>query len=47
MVQGRNFREAVKASEQDTLEVLVDLFDCLESLEPQRTSKVISRYEEL
>ena len=32
--QMTSFREAVKASEQDALEMLVDLFDWLDGLEP-------------
>ena len=47
MGKGHFFREAVKASEQDTLETLVDLFDWLDGLEPQPTSEVVSRYEKL
>ncbi len=45
IAQGHIFRDAVKTSERDTLEMLVDLFDWLESLEPQQTSEVVSRYE--
>ena len=47
MGQGHIFREVVKASEQDALEMLVDLFDWLDGLEPQPTSEVVSRYEKL
>ena len=36
----------VKASEQDSLEMLVNLFDWLDSLERQPTSEVVSRSEE-
>ena len=45
MGQGHSFREAVRASEQDTLEMLVDFFDWLDGLEPQPTSEVVYRYE--
>ena len=45
MGQEHIFREVVKASEQDTLEMLVELFDWLDSLDPQPTSEVVSRYE--
>ena len=45
--QGHIFREAVKASEQDTLEMLVDLFEWLDRLEPQPTSEAVSWYEKL
>ena len=41
------FKEAVKASEQDALEMLVDLFDWLDGLEPQPTTKSVSLYEQL
>jgi hypothetical protein len=40
------FREAVKASEQDALEMLVDLFDWLDRLEPQPTTTSVSLYEQ-
>jgi hypothetical protein len=40
------FREAVKASEQDALEMLVDLFDWLDRLEPQPTTRTVSLYEQ-
>jgi len=40
------FREAVKASEQDALEMLVDLFDWLDRLEPQPTTKAVSLYQQ-
>ena len=46
MGRGHIFREVVKASEQDSLEMLVDLFDWLDGLECQPTSEVVSRYEE-
>ena len=39
-----DFRRAVKAAEQETLGVLVDLFDWLDRLEPQPTADVVSRY---
>ena len=45
--QRRYFKEAVKASEQDALEMLVDLFDWFDRLEPQPTTKTISLYEQL
>ena len=41
------FKEVVKASEQDALEMLVDLFDWLDGLEPQPTTKTVSLYEHL
>ena len=41
------FKEAVKASEQDALEMLVDLFDWLDGLEPQPTTMTVSLYEQL
>ncbi len=47
MGQGRNFREEVKASEQDAFEMLVDLFDWLDSLERQPASEVVSRYQDI
>ena len=47
MGRGRFFREAVKASEQDTLEMLVDLFEWLDGLEPQPTSEVVAHYDKL
>ena len=47
MGQGRIFREVVKASEQDTLDMLVDLFDWLDGLEPQPISEIVSRFEKL
>ena len=37
----------MKASERDTLEMLVDLFDWLDGLEPQPTSGVVSHCEKL
>jgi len=40
--QVRDFREAVEASEQDTLEMLVDLFGWLDSLKPQPTTSRLS-----
>jgi len=40
--QMRDFREAVKGSEQDALEMLVDIFDWLDSLEPQPTPRILS-----
>ena len=47
MSQAHIFRDVVEASEQDALEMLGDLFVWLESLEPQPTSGVVSRYEKL
>jgi len=40
--QMRDFRESVKGSEQDALEVLVDIFDWLDSLEPQLSPRFLS-----
>ena len=37
----------MKASEQDALEMLVDLFDWLDGLESQPTTKSVSFYEQL
>ena len=45
MGQGHIFREAVKASEQEALEMLGELFGWLDSLEPQPIPEVVSRYE--
>ena len=39
-----DFRSAVKSAEEETLGVLVDLFDWLDRLEPQPTADVVSRY---
>jgi len=39
------FRKAVKASEKDALETLVDLFDWLDGLEPQPITRIVSLYE--
>ena len=41
-----DFRKAVKGSEQNALEMLVDLFDWLDSLEPQLTASTVSLYDE-
>ncbi len=38
-----DLRNAVKASEQDALEMLVKLFDWLDSLEPRGTTKIATR----
>ena len=38
-------RSEVKAAEEDALRMLVNLFDWLDSLRPQPTSAVVSRYE--
>ena len=40
-----DFRKAVKGGEQDAMEMLVDLFDWLASLEPQPTTGIMSLYE--
>jgi hypothetical protein len=40
-----DFRNAVKAGEQDALEMLVDLFDWLYDLEQQPTTGIVSHYE--
>ena len=45
MGQRHIFREAVKASEQEALEMLWELFGWLDSLEPQPMPEVVSRYE--
>ena len=45
--QRTSFREAVKASEQDTLEMLVDLFDWSDGLEPQPITKVGSLHQRI
>jgi len=45
--QMRDFREAVEASEQDALEMLVDLFGWLGGLEPQPTTRTVSLYEQV
>ena len=37
---------AVKAGEQSALEMLVDLFDWLDGLEPQPTREIFPLYEE-
>jgi len=39
------FREAVKTAEQDALEMLVDLFDRLDGIEPQQRMKVAPLYK--
>jgi hypothetical protein len=44
--QMARFREMVKASEQNALEMLVDLFDWLDGLEPQPTTRIGSFYEQ-
>ena len=44
--QGSYFREAVKDSEKDALEMLVDLFDWLDRLEPQPITRTVSLYEQ-
>jgi hypothetical protein len=40
------FRETVKAREQDGLEVLVELFDWLDRLEPRPTTKTLPLYKQ-
>ena len=40
------FREVVKDSEKDALEMLVDLFDWLDRLEPQPITRTVSLYEQ-
>jgi len=42
----KDFRKAVKAGEQDALEMLVDFFDWLDSLEPQLKTGVVPLYED-
>jgi hypothetical protein len=44
--QGSYFRETVKASEQGGLEMLVELFDWLGSLEPRPTTKILPLYKQ-
>jgi hypothetical protein len=41
------FREAVMASEQEALEMLVGFFEWLDGLEPQPTSKIVSGHDAL
>jgi hypothetical protein len=41
------FRDEVKASEQDALEMLVDLFEWLGGLEPQPMSRIVPLYKSL
>ena len=36
-----NLRKSVKAGEEDALEMLVDLFDWLDGLEPQPTTEIV------
>jgi len=45
MKRRTEFREAVKTAEQDALEMLVDLFDWLDSIEPQQRMKVAPLYK--
>ena len=40
-----DLRDVVKSAEQNALKMLVDLFDWLNSLEPQSTTEVVSIYE--
>lgn len=40
-----DFRQAVKAIEQNALEMLVDFFDQLDSFEPQSTTNIVSPYK--
>ena len=39
-----DFRRMVKAAEQETLEILVDLFDWLDGLEPQPTADIVPHH---
>ena len=41
-----DFRRAVKAAEQETLEMLVDLFDWLDGLVPQPTADIVAHYQD-
>ena len=41
-----HFREPVKASEQDALEMLVELLDWLDGLGPQLTTRVASFHQQ-
>ena len=43
--ENANLRKAVKFAEQNALEMLVDLFDWLNSLEPQSTMGIVSLFE--
>lgn len=43
--QAKEMQKAVKSAEQKSLEVLVDLFDWLDSLEPQPTTEIMTLYE--
>jgi len=46
MKAGReSFRKAVKVGEENALEMLVDLFDWLDGLEPQPTTEIVSLYD--
>jgi len=38
------FRKAVKVGEENALEILVDLFDWLDALEPWPTTEIIPLY---
>jgi len=38
------FRKAVKVGEENALEILVDLFDCLDNVEPPPTREIIPLY---
>ena len=41
----KEMQKAVKIAEQRALEMLVDLFDWLDDLEPQSTTEIVSLYE--
>ena len=43
--QRADLRKVVKAAEQNALEMLVDLFDWLDGLEPHSTTGIVSLYE--
>jgi len=46
MKKGRaDLRKAVKAAEQDALEMLVDLFDWLDGLKPQPTTEIVEEMQ--
>ena len=40
-----DFRRMVKAAEQEALEVLVDIIDWLDGLEPQPTADIVPHYQ--
>src|SRR5258708_2991412 len=41
----KEFRGAVEAAEEETLEVIVDLFDWLDTLEAKQTADVVSHHQ--